>query len=324
MANDLRADHPLVYFVILNWNQRDLTLDCLASLSELDYPNYSIVLVDNGSQDDSVTLVRRRFPGVILIENRQNLGYSEGNNVGIRRALVERADYVLLLNNDTTVDPGFLRTLIKVAESDPAIGMVGPTMYYAQPSNMIWGAANYINWTEGTVIRQLMGQLDDGSGTVLPGSPQEVDAIDTCALLVKREVVEKIGLMDGRYFINYDDVDWCVRARKAGYTLVYVPDARMWHKVSASMGQASPATTYYMTRNALLFFWRHAQGTSRFLSVRHILARTIRTIGAWTLKPKYRAFRRKRDANLFAIRDFFLGRFGKMGPDVARVCYGRE
>jgi GT2 family glycosyltransferase len=313
---------PAVYAVILNWNQGEMTADCLDSLARQDYSNFHVVIVDNGSEDDSPAMLRERFPYVTILEIGENLGYSLGNNVGIRQAMSKGADYILLLNNDTEVDPTMLTRLVDVAESDPGIGMVGPTMYYAEPPDMIWSATNFIDWQRATVVREHMGRLDDGMSSLLPESPQQVDAIDTCALLVNREVISKIGLMNGDYFINYDDVDWNVRARKAGYKLVYVPTARMWHKVSAAMGQASPATTYYMTRNQLLFFWTHTPGPLRILAISRILLRTVRTVGAWTLKPQYRGFRRKRDANLLALRDFFLGRFGKMGPDVVRVCYG--
>ncbi|GAI94265.1 unnamed protein product, partial [marine sediment metagenome] len=224
---------------------------------------------------------------------------------------------------DTEVDPQMLTKLVEVAESDSQIGMVGPTMHYADPPTMIWGGDNWIDWRRARMIRNRMGELISESA-LAHQKPQEVDYVDTCAILVKREVVEKIGLMNGDYFINFDDLDWNVRGRKADYKIVYVPPARMWHKVSATMGFASPATTHYMTRNALLFFWTHAPGIWKVLATLQIILRTVRTIGAWTFKPQYRteAFRRKRDANLLALRDFFLGRFGKMGPDVARVCYG--
>lgn len=324
MGNSATINYPLVYFVILNWNQRDLTLDCLASLVQLDYPNYRIVLVDNDSQDDSVPAVGQRFPAVILIENAENLGYSKGNNVGICRALSEQAAYVFLLNNDTVVDPKMLTELVKVAESDQAIGMVGPTMYCAEPPNMIWSAINHIDWAHGRIIKPCISKIDEPMGRLLPKSPVEVDYVDTCAVLVKGEVISQVGLMNGDYFINFDDLDWNTRCREAGYKIIYVPTARMWHKVSATMGQASPATTYYMTRNGLLFFWAHAPGPLRLLAVAQIVARTTRTILAWTLKPEYRTCRRKRDANLLALRDFFLGRFGRMGSDVSRVCYGDQ
>ena len=314
---------PLVCFVVLNWNQGEMTADCLGSLARQDYLRHSIILVDNGSSDDSPTMIREAYPDVVLIENEENIGYSLGNNVGIEHALQDGADYVFLLNNDTEVDPQMLTKLVEVAESDLQIGMVGPTMYCADPPNMIWGGANWIDWRRARTIRHRFGQIEDENAQ--HRQPHEVDYVDTCAILVKRQAIEQIGLMNGDYFINFDDLDWNVRACKAGFKVIYVPSARMWHKVSATIGFASPATTYYMTRNALLFFWSHAPGIWKVLAPLQIILRTVRTICAWTFKPRYgtESFRHKRDANLLALRDSFLGRFGQMGPEVARVCYGK-
>jgi hypothetical protein len=299
-----------------------MTLECLASLQRQEYPRYRVIVVDNGSTDGSPSSIRQADPEVDVIEADRNLGYSPGNNLGIQRALEVGADYVFLLNNDAEVDPGMLGQLVQVAESDPKIGIVGPTMYYAEPPNMIWGGRNHINWKRASLFREGMGENID-QNLLDQASPQHTDYVDTCAALVKREVVLKIGLMDGRYFINFDDLDWNVRAFRAGYRIVYVPSGRIWHKVSATMGLASPATTYYMTRNSLLFFMVNAPGIWRVFGPLQIMLRTIRTLGAWTVKRRYNTdvFRRKRGANVFALRDFILGQFGKMGADVARVCY---
>lgn len=315
---------PTVYTVILNWNQPELTQDCLNSLTESDYCSNTVVVVDNGSTDGSPQIIRSRFPQAVVIENKENIGYSKGNNVGIQYALQRKADYVFLLNNDTVVDSKMLSRLVEVAESDPQIGMVGPTMFYIDPPDMVWGGENRIDWKKAVAVRGGMGESVNGGFLELQPLC-EVDYIDSCAILVKRGVLEKIGLMSEDYFINFDDIDLNVRARKAGYRIVYVPSARMWHKVSAAMGLASPATTYYMTRNTLLFFWKHAPGIWRIMAFLQILVRSLRTVTAWTIKAEYKdeIFRRKRTANLMALRDFFLGRFGKMGPDVTKVCYGK-
>jgi hypothetical protein len=316
---------PLVYIVIINWNQPEMTKDCLASLAQTNYSPYKVVVVDNGSTDDSVVSIQTTFPETIILETGKNLGYSEGNNVGIRFALEQSADYILLLNNDTAVDPKMLRQLVDIAESNPQIGIVGPTQYYFDLPDTIWGAANYVRWSAGVTRRTRMGQrVAPGQFVLQNGQLIEADYIDTCAALVRRQVFERVGLLDGRYFINFDDADFGLRARQAGFRVVYLPEARMWHKVSASMGQASPATTYYMTRNLLLLFWDHGRGYRRIMAILRILYKTFRTIAAWTLKSQYKDqdFRRRRAANILALRDFCLGRFGKMGPDVARACYG--
>ena len=314
-----KGPYPLVHIVIINWNQPELTLACLKSLSEQNYPQFQIVLVDNGSTDDSVIRIRQAYPEVTLLETGKNLGYSAGNNVGIQYALEQDAEYLFLLNNDTVVEPNMLVRLVTVANDNPKVGMLGPTIYYFEPPDLLWSAENTIHWFQGRVVRHGIGQLLP----VVPDDtpPKEVEYLDSCALLVKRSVVEKIGFLDESFFINFDDADWNIRARKAGFTIMHVPTSHMWHKVSATMGQASPATTYYMTRNVLLFFWKHSRGLARVMATLHVFGRTMRTIAAWTIKPKYRHLRRQRNANILALRDALLRRFGPMGADVHRTCF---
>jgi GT2 family glycosyltransferase len=330
MAMTMPGTHlsPQVAIIILNWNQLALTLDCLESIEKIDYPNYQIILVDNGSTDGSVSALRVRYPRLHIIENGANMGFSEANNAGIRKALAEGADYILLLNNDTVVHPDFLTTLVAEAEADPMIGMVGSKMYFYDQPDTIWCAGNSINWSTGEVMRLQAGQVEKSDGSVshpdfggVIEQPRPVDFITACSLAVKRRLLEDVGLMDSRFFIYYDETDWCVRATRRGYQVVYVPASRIWHKVSAAMGAASPATDYYMTRNALLFFRKNLQGLARWRMLAVLLAQNLRTILAYSLLPKNRHLRRNRTARLLALRDALAGRWGQMGADVAAVCY---
>lgn len=312
------SELPRVYIVILNWNQYQLTHDCLDSLSEMDYPAYTVVLVDNGSTDDSPQRIREDFPQVFLIEIPGNIGYSAGNNLGISYAMGRGADYIMLLNNDTIVAPNALTLLIAAAEANPMVGIVGPTMFYFEPSDLLWGGKNIVDWHRGSFRREGLGERTSSGLELRPAV--ECDYIDSCAILIKREVIDAIGTLDERFFINFDDVDLNTRARTAGFKVIYVPPARIWHKVSAAMGQASPATSYYMTRNSLLFFWVHGTGLFRIWAVALNLARAFRTIAAWSIRPRYRSFRGARDANIQAITDFLKGRFGKSSTDFARLA----
>lgn len=306
---------PSVAIVVLTWNQRDLVLDCLASLRVLNYPNYSIIVVDNASCDQTANVIRANFPDATVIENSENLGFAEGNNVGIRYALEHGAEYVMLLNDDTIVDAQMLDELIVVAEKAPKIGLVGPAIYYQNQPEVIWSAGNNIDWDTGTLKRLHADTRLD------PEQPAfEADYLTGCALCVKSAVIDRIGLIDPRYFIYYEETDWCMRARAAGYKAVLVPRARIWHQVSATMKQDSPATVYYMTRNAFLFLYLHAKGATRWTTLARVVIRELRTIAAFSLKSQHRHRRANRNARLYALRDILFSRWGKLGHDVALAC----
>ena len=148
-----------------------------------------------------------------------------------------------------------------------------------------------------------------------------MDFITACAILLRRQVIEQIGLLDPRFFIYYEETDWCMRARRMGWRILYVPQARMWHKVSAAMGTTSPATDYYMNRNVLLFLAKNRSGLARLSSLARAAGRNLLAVAAYTGKPHQGRRVPNRNARLLALRDAALGRWGKMGPDVAKVCY---
>lgn len=312
---------PLAAIIVLTWNQRDLTLDCLASLAEMTYPTdrLDVIVVDNGSADGTAEAIRERYTEVIVLENEENIGFAEGNNVGIRHAMEHDADYVMLLNNDTIVDPEMLTHLIDVAESDPKIGIVGPKMLYFDPPDVIWCAGNRIEWERGAALVRLQAEERD---TGKDQAPAEVDYVTGCGVCLRREVIEEVGMLDPRFFIYYEESDWCLRAHKAGWHVLYVPQARLWHKVSAAMGTASPATDYYMTRNVLLFIALHQRGFYRLKLLAQVALRSLLAIAAYTAKPHGGQRIPNRNARLLALRDAALGRWGKMGPDVTVICYG--
>lgn len=310
---------PEVAAVVLNWRNGPETVACLRSVQRLRYPSLRVFVVDNGSGDDSVELIRRECAWATVIENDENLGYADGNNVGIRHAYDAGADYVLLLNNDTTVAENMLAELVNVAESNPDAGMVGPSVYDRDHPSTLFGVGSFINWRTGSTWHRT--GLESG-GSAQSVVIENVDFVEGCCVLVRREVIARVGVLEPLYYLNYEDVDWSVRTVRHGFRVTVAPAATLWHKGSLTLGRATPANTYYMTRNALLFFSRNAPGHLRHLAVGSILLRALRTVGAWTLRPRYwdERHRRLRLANVLAVRDFSLGRFGRMGPDVARVC----
>jgi GT2 family glycosyltransferase len=314
----MNHDDPSVYTIILNWNQPQMTMECLDSLTRSVYPNNTIVVVDNGSKDGSPEIIRSHYPNIKLLVMTENLGFCEGNNVGMRYALDQGADYLFLLNNDTVVAPDMLTRLVEACQEDTKAGMAGPTMYYHDEPNKIAAAGGIVDRSRARFWNRMDGVLDPINNDA---PTEDVDFIVSCAVLARRETVLRIGLLDNRYFINGDDIDWGLKAIESGYKVLYVPNAKMWHKISAAMGNGSPATTYYITRNNFLIFGTHLQGWRRLHAQVLNTTRTMRTLLAWSIKPKYRNLKRHRSANLLALRDAYLGRFGKMGEDVASVCY---
>ncbi len=252
---DAPLNQPKVSIIILNWNSYEVTRDCLHSLRKIDYRNYEVLIVDNGSVDSSADQLQREFPEVRMVRNAQNLGFTGGNNVGMRDALSRGADYLLLLNNDTIVAPDFLSKLVAVAEGQPTVGMINPKIYYYEPPDRIWYAGGqYEPWR--TFPKHFgLRQRDVG----LYNQKREVSFITGCALLIKAEVVRKIGLLDEIFFLSFEDADWSIRALEAGYKGVYVPESVIWHRDSyvteKSLGLAR--REFYNMRNTVLCARKH-------------------------------------------------------------------
>jgi GT2 family glycosyltransferase len=307
-------NNPLVYIVILNWNNGPDTIECLQSLQESNYHPAVPLVVDNGSTNGSVEEIRSSFPSLEILELEENVGYAAGNNVGIQHAIGAGADYVLILNNDTLVAPTMLEELIHFAESKPSAGMVGPRMYCTNPNDTIFADGSFIDWAKGKTYNR--GMFQKALIESEPKSPERVDFIAGCGVLVSRKFLDTAGGFDPIFFLNYEDVDWGLRAWRLGFEVWFTPDAVMWHKVSGTLGQASPTNTYYMTRNGLLFFWRNTPLHLRLVAVGRIILRTLRRIGAWTFKSEYKNedYQKLRSANLNALRDFMFGHFGQMKP----------
>ncbi|MFC1848269.1 glycosyltransferase family 2 protein [Chloroflexota bacterium] len=247
-------DYPKVCIIILNWNGYKDTVECLESLQKISYPNYKVIVVDNGSAENDVSNLRERFGDYIhLIENDRNYGFAEGNNIGMRYALSNiNPGYILLLNNDTVVSPDFLTQLVDTAKNQGDIGIVGPKIYSYNEPNIISFIGTSIDWWHvGTwPINEIdVGQFDE---------VREVDVVIGCALLIKRETIERIGLLYAGYFAYFEESEWCIQCQKAGYKIVYAPSAIIWHKLSATVSRAEGLYLYYMTRNRFLFMRRNA------------------------------------------------------------------
>jgi|YNPNPStandDraft_1061719.scaffolds.fasta_scaffold03351_8 GT2 family glycosyltransferase len=267
------AAFPLVYVVILSWNQREDTLTCLESVTRLDYPNLRLLLVDNGSSDGTVEAAARQFPDIEIIANESNLGFAAGCNVGLRHALKQGADYVFLLNNDTLVDPAALTHMMALA--GPDVGMVAPKIYYAGDSTRIWSVGGRCHPLTLEKTGDRRGCIDTGQWDEV----QERDYLVGCALLLSRRLLMEVGLFDERFFMYYEDSDLSLRARSAGFRLLLSPEARVWHKVALSSGGSnSPSERYWMARSSVLFFHKHVRGLRWLIVFPYRVGSAIKTI----------------------------------------------
>ncbi len=246
-----------VAVIVLNWNGRDLTLDCLESLLASTWPNLEVWLVDNASSDGSVEAAQEKYGGrVKIIVNDTNLGFAGGNNIGIDRALDGGADYVLLLNNDTVVDPGMVGHLAGLLDEQPEAGIAGPKIYYHNPPDQIWFAGGEVFPARATARHIGIREKDTGQYDTL----KETDYITGCALMARRELYETIGKLDPVYMAYFEDTDFCMRARLAGFKVYYVPAGKVWHKISASTGgQLGAKKIKRKLRSTRIFFGRYAR-----------------------------------------------------------------
>ena len=276
--------------VVLSWNGREDTLAALESLRGVD-----TVVVDNGSSDGSADAIAKRFPHVDLISTGVNLGFAGGNNVGIRRALDRRADWVLLLNNDATVEPGVLDALADAAKARPDAGVLACKVIYAD-SDRLWYAGAEFDPYFGRSRHRGFGEPDE------PGVLEDTARATGAAMAVSRAAIEAAGLLDEEFFLYAEDLDWSLRIREAGFAVVYVPAARVRHRVSAASGGAgSPTTSYYETRNMLAVVERHRPLPRGLAGLRRgavvgprVLLAAPRPASAWAALRGWRDYRRGR------------------------------
>lgn len=257
--------NPKVSIIILNWNGKEDTIECLESLKKITYSNYEILLVDNGSTDDSVECFRKQYPEIEIIENKKNLGFPEGNNVGIRKAINKGTDYVLLLNNDTTVDKNFLTELVNVAESAEEIGVVGPKIYYYREPQIIQTTGVSIDYYTGRTIQINNLKRDEEIDIFNDNSLLDVDYVYGACFLIKRKVIEEVGLLDPIYFLYGEETDWCIRIRKSGYSILCVLKSKIWHKSMASSSKVNKFSIYYPARNRVILMRKYAS-ISQYIS----------------------------------------------------------
>jgi len=242
-------NYPRVYVIILNWNNFADSKRCLESLFEATYPALRIIVVDNASKDGSGKQLEAQFPDLRFIFNDKNLGFARGCNVGIRAALEdEHCDYVLLLNNDAVATPNFLERAVETAEQQADIGMVGGKVLLLPEVKTFWYAGGHVDLWRGRV--HIRGFCEEDHGQY--DTPTAVGFVTGALALIKREVLERVGLLPEEYFFGIEELDYSVAVLRAGYTLFYVPDFLVYHKADGSHSNYLPKYVYNGYRSKLI------------------------------------------------------------------------
>lgn len=295
---------PKVSIIIVNWNGAVDTLECVESLEKITYSNYEIIIVDNGSADSDIKQLKNSLDkrNVSLILNDTNKGFTGGNNIGINAALKNNSDFVLLLNNDTVVESDFLEPLVELFDKYEKTGITAPQINYYDKRNFIW--------SEGGKISKIRG-----SGFAYSDKPDEnkikddkiVSFASGCCLLIRREILEKIGQFDENFFLYVEDTDLCFRTLTAGFKIIITHNSKIYHKVGASTNKnLSGLPLYYVTRNRLFFAKKSFNYFYPFTFIYIIIAMFLKGI-LWTISGKFENIIMVQNA----FYDFYKGKMGK-------------
>jgi len=309
-VNQSQEALPSVAIILVNWKSFDVTSDCLTSLKQLNYANYTVIVVDNGSEDGSCTKIRSLHPEVVLIASATNLGFTGGNNIGLRYSLQEQFDYSIMLNNDTFVEPDFLHILITYMESHPEAGAIQPRIHFQHNRKLLWNGGAYFNkWTgftstdgENQPPKQRHFQV------------KEVDWLSGCAFLVRNTILAKTGLLSEDLFMYSEDVDLSFRIKQLNYQLIYHPESVIYHIAGVSNksatpgkeGYVNPMVHYYNQRNRL---WIIKKYTPWYCWPSVIICNffyLLLVLGYFTARGRFRKLHAMRNA----IKDGIIGRMG--------------
>jgi GT2 family glycosyltransferase len=294
---------PLVVIIIVVWNNLRDTIECLSSLEDLDYSNYQIIVVDNGSTDQSFVKIKEEFPFVRVVRNEENLGYSGGCNVGLEYARKELdPSYFLILNNDTIVrDRNVVNSLVEIAENCTSVGIVAPLVFDYYNPHLIQSAGVSINLSKARSRHMLS----------IPPTPIRSDAVHGCAFMIKRKVIDQIGGLDDQFYLYWEETDYCLRLRQAGYQILIDPGTRILHKSGRTIGGRGALYTYYFFRNRLLLMHKHANPANWivFFPLIPIYAcihvfNSVKEGNSWIEVTK---------AIMESWSDYWKGKFGKRG-----------
>lgn len=292
--------------ILVNFRRAQDTIACVNSLRTSSFADFDIIIVDNNSQDGSVAILKEHCGHVTVIENQTNLGFAEGNNVGIREALKRLSAFVLLLNNDTVVHPDALHWLVATMRANPACGIAGAKIFYHDPPQLLWFAGGYFNRHSSFGGHRGMKQSDSPAFSLL----QATDYVTGCCMIIRREVFQSVGLLDSDYFAYLEDVDFCIRARDKGYVILFEPRAIIYHKISRTSAWDSPLYIYFNLRNKIFFLRKNSSLRHWFPYLPQLIYFYIRQLVRLLLKWRDASAAR---AAIMGLIDGLRGHTGQFG-----------
>ena len=284
---------PSVAIILVNWNGYAFTAECLRSLRKVEFSDFKIIVADNNSNNQEGQKLKAEFPEIILIENSSNLGFAGGNNTGIRRALEDGYSHVMLLNNDTVVEPGFLGHMINKFKGNPTLGVVQPLIYFLHDQNKIWSAGG--KWNQLFCRSITMG--DRKSKEEYPVKDKQLGWATGCCMLIQINALLKTGLLNEAYFAYFEDVEWSLRFKSEGYTIELAADAVIYHEAGASSkkkhseGTLSASVFYYHVRNQFFLIRKQSKGASVILAASYHLARFLLWMGYFSMRGRFQKFK---------------------------------
>lgn len=302
---------PKIAIIVLNWKQPDLTIQTIDSLLKINNKafSYKIFLIDNGSVDDSYEIFQNKYKSnkqIDILKTKSNLGFVGGNNFGIKEVLKNNFEYILLINNDVLVHPDFLQNLTIELENNKHLGIVGPKIYFApehefhydrytknQRGKVIWSVGGKMDWNN--IIGSNLG-VDEVDMGQFNQSNSNLDFISGCCMLIKSEIFKKIGLLNDQYFMYLEDVDFCQRAKIAGYGLAFVPNSIIWHINSGSSTSGGALHDYFISRNRLIFGIKFAKTRTKLALIKESIKILLNSKNKWKQK---------------AVLDFYFRKLGK-------------
>jgi GT2 family glycosyltransferase len=280
------SSDPSVAAVIVNWNQPELTAECIHSLLGQAGIEIQIILVDNGSSDGSTQILRQKFPDIQIQATHENLGFAMAANIGIRRSIKVGVRYILLMNNDAIADEHMVARLLEQRTS--TTGILAPVIYHYEHPEKVWSI--------GGMLRPLIIERTDDAQRYDENKTSalaflEKDFVTGCCMLIPDETFERVGMLDERFRMYYDDADFCYRVREHGYLIQVVPAAKAWHHIAASSeGKDTPNERYWMARSSVLFFRKHASGPKSILIFIYRAASAVKMGIRLLAKGNLRAF----------------------------------